>query len=122
MPYQSDTAVVYVIQMPRPRKSDGWVPSFEAAAAHGRLEFVFDMEDQIFREPKAMMLKARKRLANFRPSMDFLVWSHFADPAAAWLVTFLLAQTATELRYLYWSKNRHEPNAPGYYYPVTISL
>lgn len=112
-----ESSVVYVIQRPKPRKGDSWVPDLSKATQYGRLEFIFSAEDVIFREPEKAIAKLTQKLdLNFRPEKDYLLWCNFGDPAASWLVPFFLGRYGIRsLRYLYWDQ-------AGFYHPVEFNL
>lgn len=117
--------VVYVIQRPRPKPGDGWMPDFSTAQPYGRLEFIFEPSDRIYADPREALKKAAARLNKFNPEHDLLLFTIFGDPAASWLVIqHLTALGFKKLKYLYWSKGAKDGvvQGKGFYYPVEIDV
>ena len=119
-------STVYVIQQPRPRATDGWVPNLEPATKYGAIKFIFDAEDKPHLDPTAALRKAMTRLKEFDSEKDFLCWTNFGDPASMWLTIMMLAGTGhNSLTFLYWSRGKGKhgmSNENGFYFPVELSI
>lgn len=119
-------STVFIVQRPRPRAKDGWMPNLQPATEYGKLEFIFASEDRAYASPKEARAKASARLHSFDPSTDFICWTNFGDPACMWIVIMLLvAKGHRTLRFLYWSrgiKDGQMSNDNGYYAPIELDV
>lgn len=126
-PPVESTSTVFVIQQPRPKTGEKWVPNLQPATQFGKLEFIFEASDRIYADPTEGRKKAAARLADFDSDRDYLLWTNFGDPAALWLVIMLLTLGGHKrLRFLYWSRGRATTGGMstenGFYFPVDLDF
>lgn len=119
---------VFIIQRPQPKAEDGWTPDLSPCLQYGAMEFVFEIGERAFADPAAARRKAEKKLEDFDPEKDFILWGNFGDPATMWLVIMILvARGFKKLKYLYWSRrkslaSKFSDSPPGFYMPIEIDV
>lgn len=126
-----DQATVFIVQRPRPRKTDSWVPSFDTAKEYGRLEFIFEASDHPYGDHEFALRKVAEKLKTFDPDRDYILFTNFGDPACIFFVLQYLGfcRGLSRINYLYWTKGRSQGGtagpltpATGYYFPLCIDI
>jgi hypothetical protein len=123
--------MVYLSAQPSVSR-DGTLPRLEPLAEWGRLRVLINPgEDPRYNPTKALNL-IRKRLADFNPKTDFLVWVG-GDTLAAMLVGIVLSDMSVNeqagfaaFKWLRWDRGRtgrgERTDAGGRYVPITVEL
>lgn len=117
---------VFVTQQPTPNKFN-WVPDLTPAAEYGKIEYVFEGGEAIYSNPVNSMKKAKFRLENFNPSLDYLLYPGTGDPAAfAVCIMAILDKGYDTLPLLYWDRIRDDNGSrdskKGIYVPINFTL
>lgn len=122
--------MVYVVQRPKPKQNaDGstWEPNLQSAEEFGELKFLFESTDQLYVQPTRALLDARRKMANFDPNKDFVLWPGMGDPAALYAVLFALGGMGLpHVNMLYWTRRfdqmTGERTKSGSYYSIQFNL
>lgn len=119
-------ANVYLIQQPKPRKSDGWMPDLQPATRFGRLITVMQAGETAWTNPDEAARKLKDEYSQFDPTRDFLLWTNFGDPCVLWLtIMVLVGMGHRSLSFLYWSRGKGPggmTNENGYYFPIKCEV
>lgn len=117
---------VYVIQQPKPRAADNWIPDLTPAAKFGAIHYIFSPSEAPHRDLLAAYKKIAEALEGFNIEEDYVCWCNFGDPAGLWLVIAYLYYHLGAANFLYWSRGRDSDgkisNRKGFYTAMRIDL
>jgi hypothetical protein len=112
--------MVFFFQRPVPN-SAGWVPNLTPASHYGAFEFIFDQDDRPYSDPKASLLQAERKLAQFNPDVDYICWPSAGDVFSIYLAMGVLSSKGfKKVRALMWQKPKGSET--GGYMPVDVPL
>ena len=114
---------VYVVNRPTINKF-GWTPDLSDASRYGKLEIIFESNEQPQFLPAPSIKKARRILEDFSPE-DYILWAGGGDPIAVMICCMIASEKSPTVNVLRWERNIESggrDRRKGWYMPVALEL